>query len=176
MSVADTIARPYARAIFEIAVYKNSMQKWKEFLIFINDITADSKIRILLSKSFSPKYLSSVFIEICGNLDEEKKNLIKLLCENQRFNVITNILNKFLKLEADYKNILIVELISSCSLEQKQIFQIQTVLEKRFLKKIQFLCKVNHDLLDGIVLKINNTVVDLSIRNYIQQLSNVLDF
>lgn len=177
MSVMDTISRPYAKAIFEIAFQSNSIQKWKEMLIFINAITSHSKIKKLLSGSLSAKYLSSVFIEIGGNIiDEQGKNLIKLLSENQRFNVFNNILEQFLKLDAYYKNILIVELRSAYSLEEKKIIKIRKALEKVFLKQIKFIYKIDRDLLDGIILKINDTIFDLSIQNYLKQLSNALHF
>ena len=34
----DTIARPYAKAIFEIAIKNNSIIKWKQTLILVNKI------------------------------------------------------------------------------------------------------------------------------------------
>ncbi|QCI19594.1 F0F1 ATP synthase subunit delta [Buchnera aphidicola (Brevicoryne brassicae)] len=177
MSVVDTISRPYAKAIFEIAVSSNSIQKWKEMLILIDGIASYPKIKKLLSGSLSPKYLSLVFIEISGNLiDDEAKNLIRLLSENQRFNILNNILEQFLELEANYKNILIVELKSAYSLEQKQIIKIQKALENVCLKKIKFIYKVDHFLLDGIVIKINDTIFDLSVQNHLKQLFNALNF
>ncbi|QCI21908.1 F0F1 ATP synthase subunit delta [Buchnera aphidicola] len=177
MSVADTISRPYAKAIFEIAVHNHSIQKWKEILIFINKIASYPQVKTLLLGSLSPKYLSSVFIKISGDrIDKEAKNLIRLLSENQRFNVLSNILEQFLALEAHYNNILVVELRSAYSLKEQYIIKIQKILEKVFLKKIQFTCKVDCHLIDGIIIKLNDTVLDLSVRNYLEQLSNSLNF
>ncbi|WAI18264.1 MAG: F0F1 ATP synthase subunit delta [Buchnera aphidicola (Acyrthosiphon caraganae)] len=176
MSEADTIARPYAQAIFEIAIKNNTFKEWKNILVFIKIISTHKKIRNFLSGSLSPKYLSLIFITISGDIiNEHIKNFIALLAENQRFKISKNILEQFLELEARYKNIIIVELRSAFSLEDKEITKIQKILEQFFLRKAKFICKVDPDILNGIIIKVNNTVFDLSIQNYLKQLSNALN-
>lgn len=177
MSVLYTIARPYAKAIFEIAVENNSIKEWKEILIFINKIASYKKIQCFLSGALSPKYLSFVFISIGGDkINHHAKNLIKLLSENQRFNILSNILEHFLELEASYKKIIIVELRSSFPLKEIQIFNIRVILEKYLSRKINFIYKIDYYIIDGFIIKINNTVFDLSIRNHLKQLSDALNF
>ncbi|QCI20171.1 F0F1 ATP synthase subunit delta [Buchnera aphidicola (Brachycaudus cardui)] len=177
MSVENTIARPYARAIFNIAICQNSIQEWKEILIFLNMIASCPKIRRFLSGSLSPKYLSSVFITVAGDIiNKNAKNLIKLLAENQRFKILNNILEQFLQLEACYKKILIVELRTAFLLKEKQIIKIRKVLEKSLSSKIKFIYKIDCSILDGIIIKVNNIVFDLSVRSYLKQLSDALNF
>lgn len=176
MSVEHTIARPYAQAIFQIAVSTNSVQEWKEVLIFINMIASCQKIRKFLSGSLSPKYLSSIFIAVSRDIINKKaKNLIKLLAQNQRFKILNYILEQFLELEANYKKILIVELRTAFLLKEKQISEIQKTLEKYFSSKIKFLYQIDECILDGIIIKVNNTVFDLSVRSYLTQLSDALN-
>ncbi|CAL4326075.1 F0F1 ATP synthase subunit delta [Buchnera aphidicola] len=177
MSLEHTISRPYATAIFNIAVRENSIQEWKEILIFLNMIASCRKIRRFLSGSLSPKYLSLVFITIAGDIiNENVKNLIKLLAENQRLKFLKNILEQFLQLEACHKKILIVELRTASLLKEKQIVKIRRVLEKSLLSKIKFIYKIDNSILDGIIVKVNNTVFDFSVRSYLKQLSDALNF
>ncbi|QCI20757.1 F0F1 ATP synthase subunit delta [Buchnera aphidicola (Hyperomyzus lactucae)] len=175
MSVEDTISRPYARAIFETAIQTNSIEEWKNILIFINTIASYGKIKNFLSSSLSPKYLSTVFIEISRDIiDDNAINLIKLLAENKRFKILNNILEKFLKLEASYKNIIIIELISAFPLKEKEIKKIREKLEQYLLRKTKLICKVDPNIINGVIIKFNNMVVNLSVQNYLKQLSDAL--
>jgi F-type H+-transporting ATPase subunit delta len=177
MSVSDTIARPYAQAIFEIAVDDNSIEKWKKTLFFIQEIAWHHKVKRFLSGSLSSHFLSLAFIKIANHMiDEKAKNLIKLLSEHQRLNVIKNILEQFLHLEASHKNVLIVRLKTAYALNEKEKLKIQKLLEKIFLRQINFIYTVDCHILDGIIIKVHDTVFDLSIQNYLKQLSNVLNF
>jgi len=184
MSAADTISRPYAEAIFEIAIQNNTVSEWKKILTIIKMIASDKKVRKFLSGSLSPKILSSVFITIISNtinnsgdiINNNAKNLIKLLAENQRFKILNNILEQFLKLETYHKNIMIVELISAFSLQEKQITQIRKILEQFFLKKVKITCKVDPCIINGMIIKANDTVLNLSVQNHLKQLSNALNF
>ncbi|QCI15712.1 F0F1 ATP synthase subunit delta [Buchnera aphidicola] len=177
MSLEDTIARPYAKAIFETAVENNSIEEWKDLLIFISKISSYKKMKNFLSGSLSSKYLSKVFIEVSKDMVTKNSiNFIKLLAENQRFKISKNILKKFLQLEACYKNIIVVELKSGSPLKDWQFKYIKEKLEQFFSRKIKFVCKRDADIIDGIIVKINDTVFDLSVQNYLKQLSSVLKF
>ncbi|WP_295163988.1 ATP synthase F1 subunit delta [uncultured Buchnera sp.] len=177
MSVFDTIARPYAKAIFALAIENKSIEKWKKMLIFIDEIVSSKKIEKFLSGSLSPCYLSSFFIFVAGDkIDEKARNLIKLLAKNQRFKIFNNILQKFLKLETSYRGNMIVELTSAYSLKENEIIDIRYILQKIFLYKIKFIYKIDHQILDGIIIKTNDTVFDFSIRSRLKQLSEVLNF
>ncbi|QCI17431.1 F0F1 ATP synthase subunit delta [Buchnera aphidicola (Acyrthosiphon lactucae)] len=176
MSAADTVSRPYAQAIFEIAIQNNTIEEWKNILIFIKMIACHKKVRSFLSGSLSPEYLSLVFTTISSDIiNENAKNLIKLLAKNQRFKILNNILKQFLKLESYYKDIIIVELRSAFTLKEKQINRIKKILEESFLRKVKFIYKVNPEILDGIIIKVNDTVFDLSIQNHLKQLSDALN-
>ncbi|QCI18579.1 ATP synthase F1 subunit delta [Buchnera aphidicola] len=173
----NTIARPYAKAIFEIAIKNNSIEKWKKILILINDIVAIKNIQKFLSGSLSPNYLSSFFISVIGeHLDEYSKNLIKLLAYNRRFKIFNNILKQFLKLEASYHNIITIELISAFALKDNQIIKIRTILEQILSTKVRLICKIENDIIDGLLIKINNQIFDFSMRNNLKQLSSALNF
>ncbi|CAL4317551.1 ATP synthase subunit delta [Buchnera aphidicola (Protaphis terricola)] len=172
----DTIARPYAQAIFEIAIESNSITKWKKILIFINQITSLKRIQKYLSGSISPNYLSSFFIFVGGHhFNKNVKNLIKLLAQYQRFKIFYYILKQFLKLEMSYNKINVIKLKSAYILKNNQINKIRIILEKIFASKIKFIYKIDKRILDGIIIKIHDQVFDFSIKNNLKQLSLVLN-
>ncbi|QNS01764.1 MAG: F0F1 ATP synthase subunit delta [Buchnera aphidicola (Pentalonia nigronervosa)] len=176
MSVSYTIARPYAKAIFEIAVKNNTIQKWQNMLILINAIASHKQIKYFLSGALSPKYLSYIFFKISGkNINMYAKNLVRLLSENQRLRILKDILKHFLELNCAHQNILVVHLITAHPFSKKQIFDIRKILENIFLKKIEFVCKINRDIISGFILKTYDTVFDFSIRSHLNQLFKTLN-
>ncbi|QCI22477.1 F0F1 ATP synthase subunit delta [Buchnera aphidicola] len=177
MSAIDTVSRPYAQAIFETAIENNKIEEWKNILIFIKMIASYKKVRNFLSGSLSPQYLSLIFITISSDvINKNARNLIKLLAENQRLKILNNILEQFLKLEACYKKVIIIELRSAFFLKEKQIIKIKKILEQFFLRKAKLICKVEPDILDGMIIKVDDTVFDLSGQNHLKQLSDALNF
>ncbi|QCI23584.1 F0F1 ATP synthase subunit delta [Buchnera aphidicola (Macrosiphoniella sanborni)] len=175
MSVFDTIARPYAQAIFEIAMEQNNIEEWKKILIFINKIASCKKIKNFLSGALAPKYLSLIFITISEDIvHENAKNFIKLLAENQRFQILNNILEKFSRLETQYKNILIIEVSTACSLQEQDVIKIKKILEQYFSKKVKLVCRVDPRILGGIIIKKDDIIFDFSIVNHLKQLSSDL--
>ncbi|ALD14977.1 ATP synthase F0F1 subunit delta [Buchnera aphidicola (Aphis glycines)] len=173
----DTIARPYAEAIFSIAIQNNSIMKWKKILTLIKQIVACKNIQKFLSGSVSSNYLSFFFISVLDeHLDKYSKNLIKLLAYNQRFKVIGDILKQFLKFEASYQKIIIVQLTSAYILKTEQVIKIRILLEEILSSKIKFIYKINSRILDGIIIKIDDQIFDFSIGNHLKQLSLALNF
>lgn len=177
MSNAYTIARPYAKAIFDTALESNSIEQWTGMLILIDQIAASKKIKNLLSGALSPAHLSLIFIIISGDkINKNAKNLIHLLAENQRLNILNNILKQFLELEMLHKKTTIIKLTSAVLLEKKQANQINKALEHVVSGKMKFIYHVDPDILGGIIIKISNTVFDFSIRDQLKQLSHSLNF
>ncbi|CAL4317538.1 F0F1 ATP synthase subunit delta [Buchnera aphidicola] len=177
MLVSQTIARPYARAIFELAIENNSIEKWKSMLILMNQIASHEKIRYYLSGSVAPQYLVSFFLLIGQKkIDQYGRNFIQLLSNNKRLNILHEILKKFLILESVYKNIVNVELISSHHLKKYQINNINNILKQFVTGRINFTSKIDTSIIGGIIIKIRNTVFNLSINNHLKQLSNFLKF
>lgn len=177
MLVSKTIARPYARAVFEFSVKNNSIEKWKKMLIVMNQIASHENIKYFLSGSVSPQYLVSFFLLIGQKkIDQYGKNFIQLLSINKRLNILNEILKKFLILESLHNNIVHVELISSYPLKKYQINNINNVLKKFLTSRINCTSKIDTSIIDGVIVKIGNTVLNLSICHYLKQLSNFLKF
>lgn len=173
----DTIARPYAKAIFEIAMQNHSIKQWKKQLVLINQIISLHDIQKSLSGFLSPRSLSSSLIFLLDeHLDEYSKNLIKLLAYNQRLKIFNNILKQFLQLEALYQKITIVELKSAYILQEEVVMKISLFLEKILSSKIKFIYKIHPYIMDGIIICIGDQIFDFSMRNHLQQLSSELNF
>ena len=86
MAELSNIARPYARAVFELAKASADYSVWSEQLDMLAVVAADSNIGALFNNPrVSRRDLAMVFTDICGErLDGNAKNLVRLLAQNRR--------------------------------------------------------------------------------------------
>ena len=90
MSELTTIARPYAKAVFDFAIEqrsidKSTVKKWEEMLGFLAEVVENDTMKDFLTNSFSAEKLADTVISICGEqVDQYGQNLIRLMAENKR--------------------------------------------------------------------------------------------
>ncbi|ANF16832.1 hypothetical protein XW81_00030 [Buchnera aphidicola (Schlechtendalia chinensis)] len=174
MTKFEEIAIPYAKAIYEFAIYHRSLDIWKNMLAHMVNVSKNQEVKkIILGMSFFQQ-LSDFFISVCGNkINKYGKNLIKILVQNRRLILLEKIYLEFIKLRNNYKNIVCVTIISAYPLQKKHLNCINKILKKCLLKNVKVESEVNENLIDGLIIKFNNIVIDLSIQS---QLQNLLRF
>ena len=186
MADNNTIARPYAQAIFDIARDTGTMESWAEGLVIAKKILQDSQLNDFLSKpSLSPekklKFISELFSEITdetmifsGN-DDRGNNLIKLLIENSRVSVLPEISEHFNLLKSELENSVNVVVSSAVPLSEDQKLALEDVLKKRFDSDIFLQTEIDETLVGGAVIRTGDVVIDGSLRASLSGLSNVIN-
>ena len=97
MSENVTAARPYAKAIFELAKKGASFDAWSERLKFLSAVVADKSVASMLDQPNSTAAERASMIEkIAGDkLDSEGANAVRLLAENGRLGSMESIATLF---------------------------------------------------------------------------------
>lgn len=169
-----SIAHPYARAIHEFAIYHNTLDSWQNMLNHMVCISNNINIKKIISSMSFFQQLSGFFISVCGKkIDKYGKNFIKILVEKKRLILLESIYLEFIFLRNIYENITHVTIISAYTLDENQLNYIQKILEKRLSKNIHIKCTINSDLINGFIIKFDDTVINLSVQH---QLKNLLYF
>ena len=103
MAEATTIARPYAQAVFQLANDSGKLAGWSEVLTLLDAAVSDEAVSALISNpNVSGDQLVELLSAICGSkLDKEGKNFLKVLAENSRLNVISEIAANFDEFKAE---------------------------------------------------------------------------
>ncbi len=66
MAETSTLARPYARAIFNLALTDNSLAAWSDTLALLKEVTANkSMVELFNNPDVSGERLISLIIDIC---------------------------------------------------------------------------------------------------------------
>ena len=117
MADNNTIARPYAQAIFDIAQESGEIDKWANSLEHGKAILADDQLLEFLSKpSLSSEQKFTFITSIFAEIPDEKmifssnhnagSNFIKLLIENSRIAVFPEIAKHFTALKSNIENLI----------------------------------------------------------------------
>lgn len=175
MSEYDTVARPYAKAAFDFALEQNNLDKWHSMLKFASAVVANDDMQIFLSTSSSIEKVISVFTQICAEqLDQYGYNFIRIMAENNRLLTLSTVFEQFEKLLNEHNQLIDVEVISAKPLSDKQQKDILSAMEKRLARKVKLNCRIDGNLIGGVIIKTSDFEIDGSSRGQLQRLANTL--
>lgn len=175
MSELTTIARPYAKAAFDFAVEANAIDSWLEQLTFAAEVSQDDTIQAYLSGGVSVEQAITLFLNVCGEqVDSKGQNYLKLLAENHRLLALPQVLEQFCELKAEYEQTVNVDVISAVKLVAAQTKTLSTALEKRLARKVKLNCKVDKNIISGLIIQAGDMVIDGSVQGKLSRLSQSL--
>jgi F-type H+-transporting ATPase subunit delta len=183
MADNNTIARPYAQAIFELAHEAGELNAWSETLETAGRFLADGQVAAYLSDpAFNAKqrveFLTGLFAKSGAKLlagkDKKGNNFLKLLLEYGRIAVLPEISEHFERLKADAENTVDVTVSSASALSKKQIDTITKSLRERLGRDVNIEMEIDENLIGGAVIKAGDVVIDGSLRARLEGLTNAL--
>ena len=180
MSELTTIARPYAKAVFDFAIEqrsidKSTVKKWEEMLGFLAEVVENDTMKDFLTSSFSAEKLADTVISICGEqVDQYGQNLIRLMAENKRLTVLPIVFKEFQHYVEEYNAIAEVQVTSAQPLSIAQQEKVATAMEKKLARKIKLNCNVDTSLIAGVIIRTDDFVIDGSSRGQLIRLANEL--
>jgi F-type H+-transporting ATPase subunit delta len=176
MSQAITTARPYAQAAFDEAQKQADLKGWSEMLLSLAEVVENAEVRAVIS---SPR-VSRVQVEslmdalLGGQAKPQQRNFVRVLVENQRLEVLPEIAALFEVLRAEAEKTVNVVVDSAFELSAAQQDKIVSSLKKRMGREIKLTCKVNKELLGGVVIRAGDQVIDGSARTRLSEMANAL--
>ncbi len=176
MAEISTIARPYALAAFNLAKEKKALEEWSEMLNFLAQVSQDDHIHRLINDSkVSDQDREKTFIKIAAKkLNEYGENLIKLLIEYKRLNVLPEISKAFESLKATDEGILDAEIFVASKPSDQEVDTLVKSLEKKFNKKIDVTVTIDAAIIGGIKVIVGDTVIDASVHEQLKNLAYAL--
>jgi len=171
MSEYITIARPYARAIFDIAKKNDALNEWDKLLSYLSIMTSDhTVISFIKNRTIDCNDKARVIVDFLDLHDSFDKNVLNL------FSNFINVLSYYGRLLCIrdiydmYKQYMNVELGRidaivkvAYTLNSSQKEHIINCLAKRFDKKVSALFEIDEGLLGGFLVRTGDFVLDASI-------------
>jgi len=175
MATLPSIARPYAQAAYEFALAKKELPQWGKMLRMAAEVVQQPLLSTILSNTrISPQQWFSLISDILSTeLNEDRKNFLRLLTENKRLSALPAILEFFKEYEARDNQAAEVEVITAVPMDQPYHQKLRDKLNQMLKQKVSLRCKVDENILGGALVRIGDKVIDGSIRG---QLTRLLEF
>jgi len=175
MSQLTTIARPYAKAAFDFAVEAKAVDAWLAQLTFAAEVAKNETIISYLTSGVSVAQAQTLFLNVCGEqIDSQGQNFVKVMAENERLLALPQILEQFIALKAEHDQEVIVDVTSAVKLKVAQTKTLSAALEKRLARKVKLNCKVDKNIISGLIIQAGDMVIDGSIQGKLNRLSQSL--
>ncbi|NQY42834.1 MAG: F0F1 ATP synthase subunit delta [Legionellales bacterium] len=168
------IARPYAKAIFDIAVSTNSLKEWDEALLILEDFSRHPDVVTLYENpTVDDMEVVNLLQSLLGNkIKDTQKNFIELLIHNRRLKSLKTISKVYTRLLNEYMSVSHVEVISSVELSGDMKKRLQEKLQKKLqCKQVELDCVIDETIIGGLIVKIDDQVIDGSVKNKISHLT-----
>jgi len=176
MAELATVARPYAEAAFRSAVEKNALAKASDALQMMAAVAADERMHSVLSDPrVSSRQKKDLFAAVAGDhLDEVSTNLLAVLLDNHRDELIGSIAEQFEELKREHERVVKARITSAQPLDDAQRGAIVAALEKRYGKKVEAELDVDPELLGGARVQVGDQVIHASVRDALGQMAAAL--
>jgi F-type H+-transporting ATPase subunit delta len=176
MSEAITIARPYAQAVFEEAQKFADLKGWSETLVSLAETICHPEVRpVITSPRVTQVQLESLMDGLMGEQPTiQQRNFVRVLVDNQRLLLLPEIVALFEALRAEAEKTVNAVVESAFELSADQQEKIKNSLKARMGREIKLVCKVNKELLGGVVIRAGDKVIDGSARTRLGEMANAL--
>ena len=173
MAEVSTIARPYAKAVFEHAVEKGQLDQWSEMLASLSALTAEPQVKSLLDNpAVSDTRKAEVLIDLAGLTETESvRNFIQALSDHKRLNAINAICQAYEALKAQLQQQVDVEVISAFDLSDAQAEALSKALASKLDRQVNLTSKTDQSLIGGVVIRAGDLVIDGSVKGRIEKMA-----
>lgn len=183
MAHNDAVARPYARAVFELAREEGRLEGWSALLQTAAAVVEDPEMAAVLNAPFvDGDRVAALIADICSQDPQaaelagtsEARNLLRLLAENRRFGALRDISAAFEHLKAEAENVVDVVLTAANPVDDALQARIAEALKRRFGRDVRLRFELDKELIGGARLQADDHVIDGSVRTGLEKLASVL--
>ena len=168
----EEIAQVYARALFEVASERDSLDRVHDELGAFAD--AMSENRELMQFFFSPYFSAAdkkdgLHRAVTG-ASAEFNNFLEALIERHRMPAIFRIRTEYDVLWDEARKLLPVQITSAIALDEGEVTSLGERIGRQVDREVLVSADVDPDILGGVVLRVGNVILDASIKNRLEQL------
>lgn len=175
MAQAITLARPYARAAFELAHAAGSLGAWSQALAFAAEVSKDARVVDLVSDPrVQPEQLVALHLPQGTAVDAPFAKFLGELAAHRRLALLPEIAALFEQYKRESESQLLVKVTSAFALDAAQAEQLKASLKRRFKREIELETSVDASLLGGVVIDTGSEVIDGSARGRLARMTRAL--
>ena len=176
MAELTTLARPYAKAVFDAGQDQNAVDQWDQALAFAAQVAADQEVKnILANPGLSEQRKAELFAECFEEpLPEALRNFLLILAENKRLPLLPEISALFSLYRADLERTVKMKVSTAFEMTEEQQQKLIEALSKKLERKVALETAVDQSLIGGVVVNTGDLVIDASVRGKLAKMARAL--
>jgi F-type H+-transporting ATPase subunit delta len=175
MAESQTLARPYAEAIYGLAREKGDVDAWAGQLSELVSVTTDAQVAELISNPSVPSaVVAGVVVAAGSELSQETQRLVDVMAVNRRLSLLAEVKAQFEALRAEDERKIKAEVTSAAEMSAENKTAIKAILDQRWSADVDISYQVNPELIGGAIIKSRDWVIDGSIASQLRKLATVI--
>ena len=176
MAELTTLARPYAKAVFDAAQDQNAVDQWDQALAFAAQVAADQEVKnILANPGLSEQRKAELFAECFEEpLPEALRNFLLILAENKRLALLPEVATLFSLYRADLERTVKLAVNTAFELSADEQQKLIKALSEKLERKVELETAVDQSLIGGVVVRTGDLVIDASVRGKLARMAKAL--
>jgi len=170
-------ARRYAKALLQLGIETKGLDTLLADMQFIRSTFESSMSfhKMLQSPVIRDEKKLGIVLEVFqGKISDAAVRLVEVLSEKSRIGLLFHISKAFEELYNVHAGILEISISTAFDLDAKQVDQLVASMAKSTGKKIKATVTADKKLIGGVSIKHNDTVIDGSVRNKLEQMTALL--
>ena len=174
MADFKTAARPYAKAVFEMARETGNYDVWSDRLQFPSSAVQSPELSAMLdTPNITHQQRSEILEKVAGDkLDDQGRNFVRLLSENNRVDLLPDVAGIYDGLKMEAEGEVEAQVVSAFELTPEQSEKIAGALSKRLNRKVLIASSVDSDLIGGAIIRAGDLVIDGSVKGRLAKMSS----
>lgn len=176
MAEISTLARPYAKAVFELARDEGKLAEWSALLAGVAAAVSDKQVAAAIGHpAVGRGQLADVLVQAMGGkATDQAKNLVRLLAEYDRLKLAPGIAAQFEALRAEHERRIDVEIVSAAPVDAAQQQALVAAVKKKLNRDVNVEWKTDPTLIAGARIRAGDTVIDGSISGELARMRQAL--
>ncbi len=172
------VDKVYATAIFDIAVEKDKLDEYKSEIDAISDLFKDDANFLeffrspRVKKEEKKEVISNIFK---GRVSDDILNLLFVLVDKKRERWINGIAREYSAMYDQKMNLADAHVKSVIALDDSMKEKLRKTLSDMTGKTIRLTCEVDKSILGGLWVKVDDKVIDSTIKEELKRLKKSLD-
>ncbi len=176
--IQESLVEGYAQAMFEVAVDKGDTGDIEKDLDGIKQLlSTNKKFRSILyhpsiTKTDKKDIVDKVIVSQCSS--KWIKNLLFVLIDKRRERILDYLPDVYKGVAGKIRGIVPVIVQTAIPLTEDRLTKLKKNLEKLTKKKVDIKTEINKDIIGGMIIRIENKIIDGSVTNHLKNLKKSL--
>ena len=165
----------YARAVFELALESNELDRWQQDLQTLATLVADDGFRnVMENPKVKAEDKDHLVQEALGTGNPLALNLARLLVSRGIISIAGQIAEEYQRLLDEHHGVMKADVITAVPLEDADKVKLAGDIGEMVGKKIDLAAAVEPEILGGIIARVGGKLLDGSTRSRLAQLKRQL--